>query len=57
MAERDAGLGHGWAHTIGSEIEVRRRRLRLWNEQGVSIGDEVVGSSGLLLEERTFDGR
>src|ERR1700679_2261018 len=26
MAERDAGLGHGWAHTLGWEIEVGRRR-------------------------------
>ena len=56
MAERDAGLGYGWAHTLGWEIEVERRQIRVWNEQGVSIdfpsiavGEEVVGPWGWLL--------
>ncbi len=56
MARRDAGLGHGWAHTLGWEIEVQRRQIRVWNEQGVAIdfpsiavGEEVVGPWGWLL--------
>src|SRR3954469_9045992 len=37
MAERDVGLGHGWGHTFGWEIEVRRRHITVWNEQGVAV--------------------
>jgi RHS repeat-associated protein len=56
MAERDVGLGYGWAHTFGWEIEVTKRRIRVWNEQGIAVdfpvipaGGEVVGPWGWLL--------
>jgi RHS repeat-associated protein len=56
MAGRDVGLGYGWGHTFGWEIEVERRRIRVWNEQGVAVdfpvihaGDEVIGPWGWLL--------
>jgi RHS repeat-associated protein len=56
MAERDVGLGYGWAHTFGWEIEVGRRGIRVWNEQGIAVdfpmiepGGEVIGPWGWLL--------
>jgi RHS repeat-associated protein len=56
MAERDVGLGHGWAHTFGWEIEVGQRRIRVWNEQGIAVdfpvipaGGEIIGPWGWLL--------
>jgi RHS repeat-associated protein len=62
MADRDVGLGYGWGHTFGWEIEVARRRIRVWNEQGIAVdfpmiaaGDEVVGPWGWLLR-RDGDG-
>jgi len=56
MARRDAGLGYGWGHTFGWELEVEWRRIRVWNEQGIAVdfpavevGAEVVGPWGWLL--------
>ena len=56
MAARDVGLGYGWGHTFGWEIEVGRQRIRVWNEQGIAVdfsmmavGAEVVGPWGWLL--------
>jgi YD repeat-containing protein len=63
MAARDAGLGYGWGHTFGWEIDVGRRRITVWNEQGIAVdfpmieaGSEVVGPWGWLLrrEEEGF---
>ncbi len=63
MRERDAGLGWGWAHSMGWMVEVRRRRVLVWNDQGVSVefpaveeGQEVQGPFGWVLrrEERGF---
>jgi RHS repeat-associated protein len=55
-ADRDVGLGHGWSHSFGWEIEVSRRRIRVWNEKGVSVdfpmvreGEQVVGPWGWVL--------
>ena len=62
MASRDAGLGYGWAHTMGWHIEVGRLEIKVWNEQGVAIpfpmlhaSEEVLGPWGWLLK-RTESG-
>jgi RHS repeat-associated protein len=54
--ERDVGLGHGWAHTFGWEIEVQRRALVVWSDEGIAvdfpalaIGTEAIGPRGWLL--------
>lgn len=56
MASRDMGLGFGWAHTWGAFIEVHRRHVTVWNEQGAAVdmplpavGAEVIGRWGHLL--------
>jgi RHS repeat-associated protein len=56
MAERDAGLGFGWAHSFGWQIEIARRETVVWNEQGIATrfpaiepGKEYVGPWGWLL--------
>jgi RHS repeat-associated protein len=56
MADGDAGLGWGWGHSFGWWIEVRRRRIIVWSEQGVSAefpmiepGDRALGPFGWLL--------
>jgi len=56
MADRDTGLGYGWGHTFGWEIEVRWQGIRVWNEQGIAVdfpalevGAEIVGPWGWLL--------
>lgn len=61
MAGRDCGLGFGWGHTFGWEIEVGRRRITVWNEQGVgvdfptiAVGSEIVGPWGWLLRRETW---
>jgi RHS repeat-associated protein len=61
MAARDAGLGFGWGHTFGWEIEVGRRRITVWNEQGVAVdfpmipaGAEVIGPWGWVLRRETW---
>ncbi|KYF69666.1 RHS repeat-associated core domain-containing protein [Sorangium cellulosum] len=61
MAARDTGLGFGWGHTIGWEVEVRRRSLVVWNEQGMPVefpmirpGDEVVGPFGWALRREAW---
>jgi RHS repeat-associated protein len=54
--ERDVGLGLGWAHTWGWEIEVTRRALLVWSDEGIAVdiprvevGAEVIGPWGWLL--------
>ncbi|MGK4000189.1 DUF6531 domain-containing protein [Sorangium sp. So ce1024] len=32
--ERDIGLGHGWSHSLAWEVELRRRSVRLWKDDG-----------------------
>lgn len=61
MAGRDAGLGFGWAHTFGWEIEVTRRRVTVWNEQGVGVdfppvrqGEEIIGPWGWVLRREAW---
>jgi RHS repeat-associated protein len=61
MATRDAGLGFGWGHTFGWEVEVGRRRITVWNEQGVAVdfpmipvGAEVIGPWGWLLRRESW---
>jgi RHS repeat-associated protein len=55
-AQRDVGLGFGWAHTWNWEIEVKRRGLVVWSDEGIAvdfarveIGAEVIGPWGWLL--------
>ena len=56
MRQRDAGLGWGWAHSMGWTVEVRRRRVLVWNDHGVPVefpsvaeGQEVIGPWGWVL--------
>jgi RHS repeat-associated protein len=60
-AQRDVGLGFGWASSLGWEIEVERRRVRVWNEQGMPIdfpvlppGGEILGPWGWVLRRETW---
>jgi RHS repeat-associated protein len=55
-AQRDVGLGFGWSHTWSWEIEVKRRALVVWSDEGVAvdfapveIGAEVMGPWGWVL--------
>src|SRR5580704_7502711 len=36
-AKQDMGLGLGWAHSLGWRVEVRRRSVVVWNDQGKSV--------------------
>jgi RHS repeat-associated protein len=56
MADRDVGLGFGWAHSFGWEIQVGRLETVVWNEQGIAVrfpklavGAEQIGPWGWLL--------
>ena len=58
---RDMGLGPGWAHSFGWEIEVQRRRITVWNEQGIAVdfpvipvGGETLGPWGWVLRRETW---
>jgi hypothetical protein len=48
-SKKDQGLGWGWAHSLGWFVEVERRRVRVWNEKGVSVSFNVpqIGHSEL----------
>jgi RHS repeat-associated protein len=56
MADRDVGLGFGWAHSFGWEIQIGRLETVVWNEQGIAVrfaklalGAEQIGPWGWLL--------
>ena len=60
-AERDTGLGFGWAHTFGWAVEVGRRQITVWNEQGIAVdfpvipvGGETLGPWGWVLRRETW---
>jgi RHS repeat-associated protein len=60
-AHLDMGMGHGWAHTFGWRVEVRRRSVVVWNEQGVGVdfpalrqGDTVIGPWGWVLRREVW---
>jgi RHS repeat-associated protein len=55
-AARDVGLGFGWAHSWGWEIEPRCRALTVWSDEGTAtefpqleVGTEHVGRWGWSL--------
>lgn len=61
MAHRDVGLGYGWGHTFGWEIEVHRHQITIWNEYGIGVdfplipeGAEVLGPWGWVLRRETW---
>ena len=60
-SSRDVGLGPGWAHTLGWEVEVQRRRITVWNEQGIAVdfpvipvGGEALGPWGWVLRREPW---
>jgi RHS repeat-associated protein len=64
MASRDIGLGFGWAHSLGWWIEIGRRKIKVWNDQGMPVafpiiepGQEVPGAWGWVLrrDSRGFE--
>ncbi|MEP7123484.1 MAG: DUF6531 domain-containing protein, partial [Byssovorax sp.] len=61
MSNRDTGLGFGWGHSLGWEIEVRRRSIVVWNQQGTAVefpmiaaGGETLGPWGWLLRREAW---
>jgi YD repeat-containing protein len=55
-ADRDVGLGFGWASSWSWEIEVRRRGLSVWTDEGIAVdfpvldvGADYVGPWGWAL--------
>src|SRR6185369_1103859 len=61
MSTRDVGLGFGWGHTLGWQVEVERRRILVWNQQGTStefpmipVGGEVLGPWGWVLRREAW---
>ncbi|WP_437619298.1 RHS repeat-associated core domain-containing protein [Sorangium sp. So ce1151] len=60
MADRDAGLGHGWGHSLGWELEVRSHRVTVWTGLGTAVempkpaeSEEVLGKWGYRLRRET----
>ncbi|XXY51443.1 DUF6531 domain-containing protein [Sorangium sp. So ce269] len=56
MADRDVGLGHGWGHSLGWELDVRSHRVMVWTGLGTAVelpkpagGDAVLGKWGYRL--------
>lgn len=61
MCTRDVGLGFGWGHTLGWQIEVERRRILVWTQQGTSVefpmipaGGEALGPWGWVLRRESW---
>ena len=60
-AHLDMGIGFGWAHTFGWKVEVRRRSIVVWNEQGIAVdfplvrqGEEAIGPWGWVLRREAW---
>jgi YD repeat-containing protein len=60
-SREDQGLGWGWGHSLGWFVELERRRVRVWNEKGVSvsfpvpqIGHSVLGDWGWVLRRELW---
>lgn len=61
MSNRDTGLGFGWGHSFGWEVEVRRRSIVVWNQQGtavefpmIAVGGEALGPWGWLIRREAW---
>jgi YD repeat-containing protein len=59
--KEDQGLGRGWGHSLGWFVEVERRRVRVWNDKGVSvsfplpeIGHQILGDWGWVLRRELW---
>ncbi|WP_437573898.1 RHS repeat-associated core domain-containing protein [Sorangium sp. So ce887] len=54
-SNRDVGLGFGWSHSLAWEIEVRRRAIRVWTDDGpvdfdaMPVGAGAAGPHGWVL--------
>jgi RHS repeat-associated protein len=55
-AIRDCGLGFGWSHSFAWALEVRRRTVVVWTDDGTTVeldalrvGEQVIGDWGWLL--------
>jgi RHS repeat-associated protein len=55
-ANRDVGLGYGWNHSLGWELELHAREIRLWKPGGTCVrfpdlepGEQTIGHDGYLL--------
>ncbi|WP_437670266.1 RHS repeat-associated core domain-containing protein [Sorangium sp. So ce131] len=55
-AERDVGLGFGWCHSLAWDIEVGRRSITVWSDQGLGLefdaleeGEGETGPEGMVL--------
>ena len=60
-SRRDVGLGYGWSHSWGWEIEVHRRSVTVWSDRGVAVdfpmiavGNDVIGPWGWVLRRDTW---
>ena len=60
-AQRDCGLGYGWGHSFGWEVEVRRRGIRVWTEKGTAVdfpiiqpGSQCIGPWGWVLRREKW---
>jgi RHS repeat-associated protein len=61
LAAEDLGLGYGWAHSLGFRLEVKRRAVRLWTDEGIPVdfprtagGGEVLGPWGWVLRKESW---
>jgi YD repeat-containing protein len=60
-SKKNQGFGRGWGHSLGWFVEVERRRVRVWNEKGVSVsfpvpqvGHSVLGDWGWVLRRELW---
>ncbi|WP_441293044.1 RHS repeat-associated core domain-containing protein [Sorangium sp. KYC3313] len=54
--ERDVGLGLGWCHSLAWDIEIGRRSITVWSDQGLGLefdlieeGEGTTGPEGMVL--------
>ena len=48
-AAREIGLGHGWAHSWGWQIEVRRRALVVWSDEGIATSFPLLAIGAAVI--------
>ena len=60
-AGTDTGLGPSWAHTLGWQVEERRRITRIWTEYGtfvdfpkIDVGQIHLGKWGWVLQREVW---
>ena len=53
--DRDVGLGYGWNHTFGHQLQVRRGAIRLWKADGAFVDFPLLEKGASAIGGRAYE--